>query len=140
MAKEKSRNGKRWTEARFRSFIKGALRQTSRKWQPIGDCLKAARRGRGEYECNGCGQVVPATTKEGRTRVKNIHVDHIDPVIDPDIGFVDWDSVIERLFVEINKLQVLCSACHTIKTNEEKSRAKTRRLKLKQEEEEDLDE
>lgn len=134
MAGPKNRNGNRWTEARFHSFIKGALRNTSRKWQPISDALKAARTGRGEYLCNGCKETVPATTLEGRKRVKNVHVDHIEPVIDPDKGFESWDNVIERLFVEREGLQVLCSACHKIKCDEEKAQAKDRRARLKEEE------
>lgn len=99
------------------------------RWGPISACLTRARVGRGEYRCDGCGLIVPATTKDEETgkRVKNIHADHIDPVIDPKQGFTTWDSVIERLFVEIDKLQALCHACHTIKTNEERAQAKERR-------------
>lgn len=133
MAGQKTRNGGRWTEARYNAFIKGALRNASRKWGPISDSLREARVGRGEYLCNSCKEVVPATTKDGRRRVKNVHVDHILPVIDPNEGFTTWDSVIERLFVEKEGLQVLCSACHKIKSDEEKAQAKARRTRIKEE-------
>lgn len=101
----------------------------SMRWGPISECLKRARVGRGEYLCQSCLQTVPATVKDETTRkrIKNIHVDHIDPVIDPTVGFISWDSVIQRLFVEVDELQAICHACHTIKSNEERAQAKQRR-------------
>lgn len=48
---------------------------------------------------------------------KGVHVDHIDPVIDPVKGRQGLIDLIERQFTE--KLQVLCRPCHKIKTNEE---------------------
>lgn len=129
MAGAKTRCSGKWTEARFNNFIKGSLRRASMHWAPISECLRLARVGRGEYLCAICKQTVPATTKDTTTRkrVKNIHVDHIDPVIDPATGFTTWDSVIERLFVEVDKLQAICHACHKIKSDEEKAIAKERR-------------
>jgi hypothetical protein len=124
----KTRANGQWTEARFKSFIRGNLRRVSQKWAPIQTCLAKARVARGEYLCAACKEIVPATTKVDGKRVKNVHVDHIEPVIDPNIGWVSWDSLIERMFVEEDKLQVLCDRCHTIKTNEEKAIAKERRL------------
>jgi hypothetical protein len=58
-------------------------------------------------------------------------VDHIDPVIDPAVGFVSWDTVIERLFCEVEGFQVLCWACHHAKTNEERAIATARRRQEK---------
>lgn len=124
----KTRAGETWTEAKFNSFIRGNLRRTSQKWPPIANCLKQARVARGEYLCAGCGNVVPASTKDDfGKRIKNVHVDHIDPVVDPTIGFVNWDTFITRMFVEASGLQVLCHKCHTIKTEKEKAVAKERR-------------
>lgn len=123
----KTRAGGLWTEARHKSFVVGNLRRTSQKWPPIGDCLRTARVNRGEYLCAECKQVVPATTKVDGKRVKNVHVDHIAPVIDPATGWTTWDDFINRLFCEPENLQVLCDACHTIKTNNEKAIAKERR-------------
>lgn len=132
MAGEKTRNGGQWTEARFTSFVKGALRQATMKWGPKNEILSEARTRRGFYHCDGCKQEVPATTKEGRKRVKNVHVDHNPPVIDPEIGWQSWDSFIERLFCEKDKLRVLCTACHKQVTDEEKQVAKDRRAKEKE--------
>lgn len=123
----KTRCSGTWTEAKFRSFIKGNLRRTTQKWKPIQDCLKFARVERGIYLCAGCNENVPATIKEssGR-RIKNVHVDHIHPVVDPTIGWTNWDDCINRLFCESDNLQCLCEACHKIKTDAEKQLAKAR--------------
>lgn len=127
MAVEKTRNGGSWTEARYTSFIKGLLRRGTMKWGPIHECKKMARIERGIYLCAGCKQGVPATTIVDRKRVNNIHVDHIDPIVDPALGFTTWDDCINRMFVEVDKLQVLCTECHNGKTYEEKQIAKERR-------------
>lgn len=124
----KTRAGGTWTEARFRSFIRGNLRRTSQRWAPISSALKNARVSRGEYICAECKQIVPATIKdENGKRIKNAVVDHIEPVIDPAVGWVSYDSLVERMFVEEDKLQVLCYECHKKKTDEEKALAKERR-------------
>lgn len=122
------RCGGRWTTAKFNSFIKNQLRQSSRKWAPINDCKKAANIRRGWYLCAGCGEEVPTTTLSNRKRVKNIFVDHIDPIV-PVTGWVSWDHCINQMFCEEENLQVLCSSCHTTKTAEEAALRKTYRYK-----------
>lgn len=90
--------------------------------------MREARLERGIYLCASCNEHVTATIKDssGR-RIKNAIVDHIHPVIDPEIGWTNWDDMIDRLFCEKENLQVLCGACHKIKTDEEKALAKARR-------------
>jgi len=131
-------NNGQWTEARMRSFIISALRGASQRWGPKNECLRKARVRRGWYLCEGCGQEVPAT-KEGvyktgkkkgkKKRIKNILADHIDPIVDPRTGFKDYDTWIERCFVEADGYQALCHDCHELKSNEEKAIAKARRKK-----------
>lgn len=123
----KTRCSGKWTEARYRSFIKGALRQATMKWAPIQECLANARTRRGFYRCNLCKEEVPATEKVGRKRIKNIVVDHIEPIIDPAVGWVSWDDTVERMFSELDNLQAICKACHDVKSQEEKDIAKKRR-------------
>lgn len=136
----KNRCSGAWTEAKYRTFIKGNLRKTSMKWGPIGECLKLARIRRGWYLCAICKEEVPAsivtTIKTGKDagkkkRVKNARVDHIDPIIDPAVGWVSWDSTIERMFCELENLQCVCYACHETKCEEEKEIGKARKAKEK---------
>lgn len=125
---EKPFNGGKWSEARFNSFIKAALRQATMRWGPIQEAKKQARVARGEYLCAGCNLVVPASRKNDKgKRVSNISVDHIEPVIDPHVGFESWDTSIKRMFPEIEGFQVLCYECHKKKTDAEKAIAAERR-------------
>lgn len=130
----KIRCGGRWTEAQFKSFIKNNLRSATRKWAPISECLKNARTRRGFYTCNGCKEEVPNTIRDDDgKRIKNVLVDHKEPIIDPAVGFTTWDECIDRMFCEASNLQVLCHACHKVKTDEEKAIAKARRAADKDE-------
>ncbi len=125
--------GGRWTSAKKHSFIVNALRQATRKWAPIQDVYKKARVSRGFYLCDMCKEEVPATTtNEAGKRVKNVHVDHHPPVVPPDEGFTTWDSFIEGLFCEEDKLRVLCRSCHSEVTNQERKIAAERRAKDKE--------
>lgn len=92
---------------------------------------------RGLYLCAGCGREVEASAKINGRRVKNVHVDHIRPIIDPEVGFTTWDDLIARMFCEGDNLQLLCNDCHTTKTNEEKAIAKARRLRNKEEDDDE---
>jgi hypothetical protein len=117
-----------WTEAKFQSFIKNNLRQATRKWKPIQDAKKAAWLHRGWYLCAECKEEVPTTTvnKEKRKRENNVIVDHIDPIV-PTTGWVSWDHCIDRMFCELDNLQVLCRACHKVKCAEESAERKIKR-------------
>ncbi len=118
---DKKRNGGEWTEARFKSFVTSALRAASRRWPPKYKALKEAFAGRKvnaktgklamHYTCAACKKLYVAT---------DVQVDHIKPVVDPKKGFVSWDIYINRMFCEIEDLQVMCKPCHKIKTDQEK--------------------
>jgi 5-methylcytosine-specific restriction endonuclease McrA len=129
----KVRCGNQWTEARFTTFVKNLLRSGTRKWAPIQNALKKARTRRGYYLCADCGEEVTATIKHPNTgrRTKNAIVDHINPVIDPKVGFTSWDDFVEGTFCEIDNLQVVCYACHKGKTDEETAVAAARRREEK---------
>lgn len=118
--REKYNNGQ-WTEGRFNSFVKSALRSASRRWPPKYETLAAAyvgkqvnpktkREGK-HYRCASCGGHFPSST---------VQVDHIKPVVDPELGFTSWDDVINSMFCEKDNLQVLCKPCHAEKTKLEK--------------------
>jgi 5-methylcytosine-specific restriction endonuclease McrA len=74
----------------------------------MSEAMSLARVDRGLYKCASCGLTF------SRQRV---HRDHINPVVDPDIGFVDWNSYIERLFVDATQIQIMCELCHSVKTS-----------------------
>lgn len=115
----KIRNAGTMTESGFWSFIRSGLRQKSRWWKPITECkLKAKRPYKGpnkrqkfEYKCNIC--------KEWFAE-KNINVDHIVGAGSLNCG-ADLDGFVNRLFCEIDNLQVLCTTCHNEKTKLEKN-------------------
>jgi hypothetical protein len=123
-----TRNNGNWTESKFHSFIKSALRAASSRWPPKFECINNAfvgkktnqRTGREakHYKCNCCWGEFPAS---------EIQVDHISPVIDPFKGFVSWDDVVERMFCEADGYQVLCKECHKSKTQAERLQAKERK-------------
>lgn len=125
MADNKKRNGGEWTDARFRSFVTSALRAASRRWPPKFKALKEAFVGRKtnkktgklamHYKCAKCKKHFVAA---------DVQVDHVLPVVDPKVGFIGWDSFIDRIFCEIENLQVLCKPCHKVKTEEEKAERK----------------
>jgi hypothetical protein len=56
----------------------------------------------------------------GTKRVRNVAVDHINPVVCPVAGFTSWDELIDRMFVEADGFQVLCTECHKKKTGDER--------------------
>ena len=122
---EKIRNGKQWTEARFRSFIISALRAASRRWGQKYAALDVAFTERKtnkktgllakHFKCAICSNEFIAT---------DVQVDHIHPVVDPKKGFNTWDEYIDRMFCEVDGYQVLCKPCHKTKTDQEKSERK----------------
>lgn len=122
------RNSGKWTEARFNSFITSALRAASRRWGPRYEALKRAFTSRKtnrktgrmakHYRCNKCFKEFTSI---------DVQVDHIDPVVNPYIGFQSWDVYIERMFCEVSGYQVLCKDCHKVKSDREKLINKNRK-------------
>lgn len=112
------------TNAGFFGMIRAALRSKSRWYKPIALCKKLAKRPykgpnkkqRFEYQCNLCKNWFPE---------KQVSVDHIIPAGKLS-KFEDLPGFVQRLFVEVEGLQCLCSQCHSTKTLND-------RLKLKEE-------
>ena len=85
------------------------------RWPPIYMTRRAARVGRGQYQCAGyeTESHVVRLTEGGEN---NVFVDHVVPV-----GSVDsWDNYMGRLFCGPANLQVLCRRCHNEKTQTER--------------------
>jgi hypothetical protein len=118
-----------WTEGRKRAFITAVLRGGMRRFPPKYETLNNAfvgtkvnektKRTAKHYECNMCKNHFPA---------KDVEVDHILPVVDPDVGFVSWDLFIERLYCKMDNLQVLCVQCHKEKTKDERKERAVKRI------------
>ena len=127
------RNGGKWTDARFKSFITSLLRSGTRRWPPKFEVLaeaktkkkinKRTKRLAQHYLCAACSQEYPAS---------NIQVDHIEPVVSPSDGFTTWDRFIDGLFCEKENLQVLCIPCHKVKSEKERNAHQKRTRTRKQ--------
>ena len=110
-----------WTEGRLKTFITSALRGAFRRYPPKYETLKEASVGKKvnkktgrlaeHFTCASCKQEFPA---------KDVQCDHNIPVIDPNVGFVDWDIYIKRMFCSKDNLQILCTKCHDEKTAKER--------------------
>lgn len=114
----------------LQDFLIKSLRAASLKWKPRNDCFKKARTRHGYYRCASCGEEVPNTIKVAgeQKRMQYVFADHIEPVVDPRRGFVDWNEYVARLFVDASGYQLLCKPCHEAKSNKENElRRKTKR-------------
>ena len=118
---------KNWSDAKFKGWISSLLRRGTMRWPPANQCLRAAKRGKKinpltgrmaeHYECAECHQLFP---------LKQVCKDHILPVVDSNGSFVDWNTYIERMFCPVDKLQVLCSSCHDLKSSKERIKRKAK--------------
>jgi 5-methylcytosine-specific restriction endonuclease McrA len=112
-----------WTYARYKAFIISKLRAGFRFYPPKFDVLKNAATERKtssvtgkmamHYQCALCEKEFP---------LRSVQVDHVKPIVSLSRGFVSWDNFIEKLFCEAKNLQVLCRACHSVKTKGERSK------------------
>lgn len=84
------------------ALIRSALRKIWLWSAERKECLKLAKVKKGKYRCNNCKKLFG---------LKEVQVDHIDP-----IGkFIDWNTLIERMFCPVSNLQCLCKPCHKAK-------------------------
>ena len=119
----RTRAGGKFTEARYWSFIRGALRSASLKYPSKYAALAAAKRAKPKgsvgthrfvYICAACQQTHPSN---------EVQVDHIEPCGSLK-SYEDLPGFAERLFCEPEDLQVLCKPCHQNKTNADRKAAK----------------
>lgn len=95
------------------SYIKFSCSTLRRYWKktPMASIARQkARKAIGRYECNKCKNLF--SDKDGQ-------LDHINPVVEPLIGFVDLNTFASRLFCDESNLQFLCTGCHSEKTQVE---------------------
>jgi len=93
------------------------------RWGPNQETKKNARIARGRYTCAGymrAAHPVSNSIKVDGKRKNNIFTDHIDPVG----AHIDWNTTVERMFCEVEALQLLCKDCHDKKTKDERAALK----------------
>lgn len=100
-------NARKSKTPNLRHWLTNKVRRLSYQWPPRKDAIKKARLERGIYRCNIC---------EGKFGPKEIQLDHIEPVVNEEDGFIDWNIYLERLFCAEEGFQVLCKPCHEAKT------------------------
>lgn len=105
-----------------RKRIIPALRKASRWWVYKTKARIAAKVSPGIYKCAGCNESYSE---------KETQVDHIAPIVPVKSGFTTWDDYINRLFCDINNLQILCLTCHESKTQVELEQRKIYKKKAK---------
>lgn len=99
------------------------LRLLARQWKPKQAARKAVvvkvpngtyKNGNtkyiSKYPCKHCKELFLANETD---------VDHIDPVVSIEHGFVDFNTFIDRLYVGVDEYQILCKACHKVKSKKE---------------------
>jgi len=105
--------------------IRGALRRAFARSPVVQEVMAESRREVPKYkkdgtrakknavqrQCQTCGQWVGST---------KLNVDHVNPVISVDDGFVDWNAFIDRLWCAKSNLHRICLVCHNIKTAAER--------------------
>ena len=117
---EKKFNSGTWTESRYFSQIRSALRNAFRYWKPMMEVLEDAsrpsqsenKRLKKEYQCFSCKKWHPR---------KNVEIDHI-----VECGslktYEDIVPFIQRLACEDKECyNILCKPCHKTKTQEYKN-------------------
>lgn len=107
------------------SLSRSALRRVFVRGPLVQSCMRAARVEQPKHNKDGSVAKKPAVfytcaSCSGLFKQGDVAVDHIEPVVSPDTGFVDWNTFMERLWCTPNNLQVLCSTCHHSKSQEER--------------------
>ena len=108
---EKTRCGKTWTEARYWGFIRSALRRAFTRYPVNYQCRNAAKRPykgpnklqKNEFQCGVCKEwfIQKATQVHHLVECGSLK------------SYSDLPGFVERLFCEVDNLQVVCKTCHS---------------------------
>lgn len=75
------------------------------------EAMRRVKQGSNQYKCEGCQRVF---------KLREVQVDHKEPVIDPETGWSGLSEFARRLFCASTGLQVLCQdKCHLEKSKKE---------------------
>lgn len=105
----------------LKSYIIATLRRATYRFPARYNVMNKARISRGKYQCNICKNILSR---------KEIRMDHIEPVVNPLIGFTTWDDYITRMFVPESGWQALCLKCDKEKQTIERAIRKETKKEL----------
>ena len=121
---------------KFKSRIISALRKLTWSWPPRKEVSDRAKRAPATFECAKCSywcytgksdknfKALQEEYPKQKLKMEKTRDDHVLPVIDVKDGFVDWNTLIERMFCAEENWQVLCDTCHDEKTKQEREERK----------------
>lgn len=98
----------------LKSRLISAIAKVWMWWEPRQEVKNRCKIRTGWWKCETC-----------KRETERLEIDHIEPVILPKDGFIDWNTYIASKFVTSDKLRGICRECHQQKTKEEN---KVRRL------------
>ena len=107
------------------AMIRGAIRRTFSRSPVVREVLMGGRQEVPKYNKDGSLSKKPAVQYQCEVcdawvSSTKVTVDHIEPVISVDDGFVDWNQFVDRLFCNKSNLQRICDDCHDKKTYKER--------------------
>ncbi len=95
-------------DKKFKSWLLKHLRRVSKYWPEKTKVYHRVKVDKGQYRCESCAEVF---------KQHELQIDHINPVIDINDGFIDWNTYVARLFCDSENLQALCKPCHQMKSS-----------------------
>jgi 5-methylcytosine-specific restriction endonuclease McrA len=136
-------------DAKTKARLVNAARKLSRWHKPRLAAKKKAQVDKALFLCSACGTLC----YEGKSQIRFFeykekykkyrlvmeapHMDHIDPVVDPLVGFPylsdgwpDFNTYFRRMFTEEANFIALCQSCHKTKTIAENQIRKQNRKKI----------
>jgi len=115
-------------DPKLRDSLIRELRRYTFRYKPRNAAKKKQYRAPATYECQECGiwtyvgtrdlEILDLSPPNGLMKGK-AYLDHIEPVIEPSKGWIDWNTYMDRLFCEESGFQVLCKPCHSTKTKQD---------------------
>jgi hypothetical protein len=85
--------------------------------------LSSAKIGKDQWQCHSCPNIVVKekyVTKKGRSRTRMTgSVDHIVPIGKQPRSWGEYNEYLAKTFCPASNLQVLCKACHGVKSKSE---------------------
>ena len=94
---------------KLKAYIIAHLRRIGYRNIHRAKAFEEAHIGRAQWKCKKCERIYSSS--------RDLHGDHIQPVVDFNTGFTTWDEYINKLF--LGKIQALCVECHKQKSEEE---------------------